>query len=77
MNNLKVKAAVMLVGWIGCVFAGIAVVQLIAHYFGTELVMNMIAGGIVLWLLYGVYNLILWKLQYDAKVDALSEKNVK
>ena len=75
MDNLKVKAAVMLAGWIGCVFAGVAVVQLIAHYFGTELVMNMIVGGIILWLLYGVYSLILWKLQWDSKVDALSDKH--
>ena len=74
MDNLKVKAAVMLAGWIGCVFGGVAVVQLIAHYFGTELVMNMIVGGIILWLLYGVYNLILWKLQWDSKVDELNQK---
>ena len=74
MDNLKVKAAVMLAGWIGCVFAGIGIVQLIAHYFGSELVMNMIVGGILLWLLYAVYSLILWKLQWDSKVDELNKR---
>ena len=74
MDNLKVKAAVMLAGWIGCVFAGVAIVQLIAHYFGSELVMNLLVGSLILWLIYGVYQLILMKLQWEAKVDELNHK---
>lgn len=74
MDNLKVKAAVMLAGWVGCVFAGIAVVQLLAHYFGSELVVNLLLGGAMAWLLYGVYSLILTKLQWDAKVDELNKR---
>lgn len=74
MKNLKVKALAILAAWVGCVLAGIAVCQLLAHYFGTELVMNLIAGTFILWLVYGVYSAILWKLQWDDKVDELNQK---
>ena len=71
MQNLKVRALMYLAGWVGCLFAAIAVVQLLAHQFGTEVVMGMVYGSIGLWLLYCVYNLILYKLEWDAKVDEL------
>ena len=75
MKNLKVKALALMAGWMGAVLAGVAVVQLLARQFGSEVVMNMVVSGIVVWLLYMVYTLILARLEYDAKVDALSEKN--
>ena len=75
MKNLKVKALALMAGWIGAVLAGVAVVQLLARQFGSEVVMNMIVSGIVLGLLYMVYTLILARLEYGAKIDALSEKN--
>ena len=75
MKNLKVKALALMAGWIGAVLAGVAVVQLLARQFGSEVVMNMVVSGFVVWLLYMVYTLILARLEYDAKVDALSEKN--
>lgn len=75
MKNLKIKALAIMAGWIGCVFAGVAIVQLIAHYFGSELVMNLLVGSLILWLIYGVYQLILMKLQWEAKVDALTDKH--
>ena len=74
MDNLKVKAGVLLACWMGAVFAGIAVIQLIAHYFGSEFVINLLMGAVMAWLLYGVYGLILAKLQWDAKVDELNQK---
>jgi uncharacterized PurR-regulated membrane protein YhhQ (DUF165 family) len=75
MKNLKVKALALMAGWMGAVLAGVAVVQLLARQFGSEVVMNMVVSGFVVWLLYMVYTLILARLEYDAKVDALSEKN--
>ena len=75
MKNLKVKALALMAGWMGAVLAGVAVVQLLARQFGSEVVMNMVVSGIVVWLLYMVYTLILARLEYDAKIDALSEKN--
>ena len=77
MQNLKLRALAYLAGWLGCVFAAVAVVQLLAHQFGTEVVMSMVYGGIVLWLLYMVYTLILAKLQWDARVDELHNKQDK
>ena len=75
MKNLKVKALALMAGWMGAVLAGVAVVQLLARQFGSEVVINMVVSGFVVWLLYMVYALILARLEYDAKVDALSEKN--
>lgn len=74
MKNLKVRALALLAGWMAAVLAGVAVVQLLAHQFGSEIVMNMITGGIMAWLLYMVYTLILHKLEWDAKVDDLNKK---
>ena len=71
MKNLKVKALALMAVWMGAVVAGVAVVQLLVHQFGSEVVMNMIVSGFVLGLLYMVYTLILGKLEYDAKVDEL------
>ena len=75
MKNLKVKALALMAGWMGAVLAGVAVVQLLARQFGSEVIMNMVVSGFVVWLLYMVYTLILARLEYDAKIDALSEKN--
>lgn len=74
MNNLKVKAAVYLAGYIGAVFVVIAVLQTAAKYLGADFVTNCVIGAVLAWLLYGVYGLILAKLKYDAKVDELTEK---
>ena len=71
MKNLKVKALALMAGWMGAVLAGVAVVQLLARQFGSEVVMNMIVSGIVVWLLYMMYTVILARLEYDAKVDEL------
>jgi uncharacterized membrane protein YsdA (DUF1294 family) len=75
MKNLKVKALALMAGWMGAVLAGVAVVQLLARQFGSEVIINMVVSGFVVWLLYMVYTLILARLEYDAKIDALSEKN--
>lgn len=74
MQNLKVKALALLAGWMGAVFAGIAVVQLAANYFGSETVLNIFVGAVLAWLMYQVYNLILAKLEWDARVDELNKK---
>ena len=74
MKNLKVKALALMAGWIGAVLAGVAVVQLLARQFGSEVITNMVVSGFVVWLLYMVYTLILARLEYGAKVDELSKK---
>ena len=74
MDNLKVKAAVYLAGYVGAVFVVIAVLQTAAKYLGADFVTNCVIGAILVWLLYSVYGLILTKLKYDAKVDELTEK---
>ena len=71
MKNLKVKALALMAGWMCAVLAGVAVVQLLARQFGSEVIVNMVVSGFVVWLLYMVYSLILARLEYGAKVDEL------
>ena len=73
MKNLKVKALALMAGWMGAVLAGVAVVQLLARQFGSEVITNMVVSGFVVWLLYMVYTLILARLEYGAKVDELNK----
>ena len=73
MKNLKVKALAILAGWIGAVLAGVAVVQLLARQFGSEVIINMVVSGFVVWLLYMVYKLILTQLEWTAKVNELNK----
>ena len=73
MKNLKVKALALMAGWMGAVVAGVAVVQLLARQFGSEVVTHMVVSGIVVWLLYMVYTLILARLEYNAKIDEVSK----
>ena len=75
MKNLKVKALVLMAGWMGAVLAGVAVVQLLARQFGSEVIINMVVSGFVVWLLYMVYTVILARLEYDAKLDKISKQH--
>jgi uncharacterized PurR-regulated membrane protein YhhQ (DUF165 family) len=74
MKNLKVKALALMAGWMCAVLAGVAVVQLLARQFGSEVITNMVVSGFVVWLLYMVYTLILARLEYNAKIEELSKK---
>ena len=73
MKNLKVKALAILAGWIGAVFATVAAIQLLAKYFGSEFVVNLVVSGVMLWLIYQLYKLILTQLEWTAKVDELNK----
>ena len=73
MKNLKVKALAILAGWTGAVFATVATIQLLAKYFGSEFVINLAVSGVMLWLIYQLYKLILTQLEWTAKVDELNK----
>ena len=73
--NLKVKALAILAGWIGAVFATVAAIQLLAKYFGSEFVVNLAVSGVMLWLIYQLYKLILTQLERDKEIDKLTKKD--
>ena len=74
MKNLKVKALALMAGWMCAVLAGVAVVQLLARQFGSEVIINMVVSGFVVWLLYMVYTLILANLESKEAIRKMSER---
>jgi hypothetical protein len=72
--NLKVKAAAIVVG----IFAGSIAVQgglvLAAEQFGAQAVLNTFIGGILLFLIYQMYTMVLSSLERDKKIDELTKK---
>ena len=74
MKNLKVKALALMAGWMCAVLAGVAVVQLLARQFGSEVIINMVVSGFVVWLLYMVYTLILANLESKEAIRKMSDR---
>jgi len=72
--NLKLKAVIILVGILSAGVVGGMLVQTFALVLGPELMLNVVIGGIMLFLLYQLYSLILMKLESDTKLDELSKK---
>ena len=72
--NLKVKAAAIMAG----IFAGTIAVQgvmvLAAEKFGPQAVLNTFVGGILLFLIYQMYNMILLNLESKEKLKELSDR---
>jgi hypothetical protein len=71
--NLKVKAAAIVVG----IFAGSIAVQgglvLAAEKFGPQAVVNTFVGGILLFLIYQMYTMVLASLESKQKLKEMSE----
>ena len=72
--NLKVKAAAIMAG----IFAGTIAVQgvmvLAAEKFGPQAVLNTFVGGILLFLIYQMYNMILLNLESKEKLKEMSDR---
>ena len=72
--NLKVKAAAIMVG----IFAGTIAVQgvlvLAAEKFGPQAIVNTFVGGILVFLIYQMYTLILANLESKEAIEKLSKK---
>ena len=72
--NLKVKAAAIMAG----IFAGTIAVQgvlvLAAEKYGTQAIVNTFVGGILVFLIYQMYNLILANLESKEKLKEMSKK---
>ena len=72
--NLKVKAAAIMAG----IFAGTIAVQgvmvLAAEKYGPQAIVNTFVGGILVFLIYQMYNMILLNLESKEKLKEMSEK---
>ena len=72
--NLKVKAAAIMAG----IFAGTIAVQgvlvLAAEKYGTQAIVNTFVGGILVFLIYQMYTLILANLERKEAIRKMSER---
>jgi hypothetical protein len=74
MKNLKVKALVYMLGFIGAGVAGGLTINTIAKLLGPEITLNVCVGAVLAFLLYQVYGLILARLESEARIEELSKK---
>jgi hypothetical protein len=72
--KLKLKALAILVGLLGAGVVGGMLMQTITTFLGPEASLNVFIGGVLLFLFYQVYGLILAKLKMDASLEELSKK---
>jgi hypothetical protein len=72
--NLKVKAAAIMAG----IFAGTIAVQgvlvLAAEKYGTQAIVNTFVGGVLVFLIYQMYTLILANLESKEAIRKMSER---
>ena len=72
--NLKVKAAAIMAG----IFAGTIAVQgvlvLAAEKYGTQAIVNTFVGGILVFLIYQMYTLILANLESKEAIRKMSDR---
>ena len=72
--NLKVKAAAIMVG----IFAGTIAVQgamvLAAEKYGAQAIVNTLVGGILVFLIYQMYTLILANLESKEAIKKMTER---
>ena len=72
--NLKVKAVAIVAG----IFVGSIAVQgaiaLAAETYGGQAVLNTFIGGILIFLIYQMYTMVLASLERDKEIDNLSNK---
>ena len=72
--NLKVKAAGIMAG----IFAGTIAVQgvlvLAAEKYGPQAIVNTFVGGILVFLIYQMYNMILLNLESKEKLKEMSDR---
>jgi hypothetical protein len=72
--NLKVKAAAIMVG----IFAGTIALQgvfvLAAEKYGDQAIINTFVGGILVFLIYQMYALILANLESKEAIRKMSER---
>jgi amino acid permease len=73
--NLKVKAAGIVVGIFAIAIVGQGAIALAAEAYGAQAVLSTFVGGILVFLIYQMYTMILASLERDEKIDSLTKKD--
>ena len=72
--NLKVKAAAIVVGIFVAGFAIQGALVLAAEAYGAQALLNIVIGGIMVFLIHTMYTMVLASLERDKQIDKLSNK---
>ena len=72
--NLKVKAAAIVIGIFVGGFAIQGALVLAAEAYGAQALLNIVIGGIMVFLIYTMYTMVLASLERDKKIDELTNK---
>ena len=72
--NLKVKAAAIMAGIFAGTIAAQGVLVLAAEKYGTQAIINTFVGGILVFLIYQMYTLILANLESKEAIKKMSER---
>jgi hypothetical protein len=73
--NLKVKAAAIVIGIFVAGFAIQGALVLVAEAYGAQALLNIVIGGIMVFLIYTMYTMVLASLERDKKIDELTNKD--
>ena len=73
--NLKVKAAAIVVGIFAITIVAQGAIALAAEVYGAQAVLNTFVGGILVFLIYQMYTLILANLESKEAIEKLSKKD--
>ena len=72
--NLRVKAAAIVAGIFAIAIVGQGAIAVAAEIYGAQAVLNTFVGGILLFLIYQMYTMILASLERDKEIDKLTKK---
>jgi hypothetical protein len=72
--NLKVKAVAIVAGIFAITIVGQGAIALAAEVYGAQAVLNTFIGGILVFLIYQMYTLILANLESKEAIKKMSER---
>jgi len=73
--NLKVKAAAIVAGILAFTIVAQGVIAVAAETYGGQAVVNTFVGGILLFLIYQMYTMVLATLERNKEIEKLAKKD--
>ena len=73
--NLKVKAAAIVAGIFAFTIVAQGVIAVAAETYGVQAVVNTFVGGILVFLIYQMYTMVLATLERNKEIEKLAKKD--
>ena len=74
--NIKVKAAAITAGLIVGAIATVGLIHVVANVFTTEQITTFVESVFVAFIVYGIYQLILGRLEYQNTLKKIQDSRV-